>query len=161
MADNGVKTTNRKAVYCCCCCTFMYFIFSCINVFMFKKNYLYVYKKRDIYKYEFYLCNILKMDANAGQFCFFFLLSQIVVNVFKNDKKNIPCALTCMLSGFYVSVILVNPNNWTLFSFRVMNQYFNISVWKDFISRKSYRCIETNRATCNIKNTKRRNVLCK
>lgn len=46
--DNGVKTTNRKAVYCCCCCcTFMYFIFPCINVFMFKKkHYLYVYKKR-------------------------------------------------------------------------------------------------------------------
>lgn len=44
MVDNGVKTTNCKAVYCCCCCTFMYFIFPCINVFMFK-NYLYVYKK--------------------------------------------------------------------------------------------------------------------
>ncbi len=49
-ADNGVKTTNRKAVYCCCCCccTFMYFIFPCINVFMFK-NYLYVYKKKKRY----------------------------------------------------------------------------------------------------------------
>lgn len=42
-ADNGVKTTNRKAVYCCCCCcccTFMYFIFPCINVFMFKKLFI-------------------------------------------------------------------------------------------------------------------------
>lgn len=40
--DNGVKTTNRKAVYCCCCCTFMYFIFPCINVFMFKKKTLFI-----------------------------------------------------------------------------------------------------------------------
>ena len=58
--DYGVKKTklpNRKAVYCCCC-TFMYFFppHTCINVFMFIK--------RDIYN-MFYLCNILKMDANC------------------------------------------------------------------------------------------------
>lgn len=61
-------------------------------------------KKRDIYKYEFYLCNILKIDENCRSIAivtfFFFLLSQIVVNVFKNDKENIPCALKCIFSGF-------------------------------------------------------------
>lgn len=51
--DNGVKTINRKAVYCCCCCTFMYFIFPCINVFMFKKNTIYMFIKRDIYNMSF------------------------------------------------------------------------------------------------------------
>lgn len=59
MVDNGVKTTNRKAVYCCCCCTFLYFMFPCINVFMFKK-YLYVYKKRDIYNMSFIYVTFLK-----------------------------------------------------------------------------------------------------
>ena len=55
--------------------------------------------KRDIYKYEFYLCNILKNGCKlqVNSVCNFFLLSQIVVNVDKNDKKNIPCALTCTL----------------------------------------------------------------
>lgn len=47
IVGKGVKTTICKAVHFCrCCCTFMYLIFRCINVFMFKKNYLYVYKKR-------------------------------------------------------------------------------------------------------------------
>lgn len=34
------------------------------------KIYLYVYKKKDIYKYEFYLCNILEMDANCRSILF-------------------------------------------------------------------------------------------
>lgn len=87
--DNGVKTTNRKAVYCCCCCTFMYFIFPCINVFMFKKNTIYMFIKRDIYNMSFIYVTFWdgrKLQVNSV--CnFFFSLSQIVVNVLKNDKK--------------------------------------------------------------------------
>lgn len=80
--------------------------------------------KRDIYKYEFYLCNILKNGCKlqVNSVCNFFLLSQIVVNVDKNDKKNIPCALTCTLSGFYVT----EPNTFCM-AFRVKSGTLGIS----------------------------------
>lgn len=42
-----------------------------------------------------------KWMQTVGQFCllpFFSHLSQIVVNVFKNDKTDIPCALTSLIS---------------------------------------------------------------
>lgn len=59
--------------------------------------------KRDIYKYEFYLCNILKMDANCRSILFvtFFLLSQIVVNVFgKMIKRTFHVHLHVSSQGF-------------------------------------------------------------
>lgn len=49
---------------------------------------------------DFYLCNILEMDANCRSVlfvAFFPHLSQIVVNVFENDKTDIPCALTSLI----------------------------------------------------------------
>lgn len=88
MVDNGVKTTNRKAVYCCCCCTFTYFIFPCINVFMFK-NYLYVYKKKEIFiNMSFIYVTFLKWcKLQVNSVCNISLLFQIVVNVKKKKKQ--------------------------------------------------------------------------
>lgn len=58
-------------------------------------------KKEIFINMDFIYVTFWKWMQTVGQFCllpfFFPHLSQIVVNVFENDKTNIPCALTPLI----------------------------------------------------------------
>lgn len=73
-------------------------------------------KKRDIYKYEFYLCNILKMDVNCRSIpfvTFFLFFCLIVVLCFQNDKRTFHVHL------YVSSRSLLNEGNGSLGSDRL------------------------------------------